>query len=230
VNLQLILESALRCEAAYIMDPAACRASMEDQGMEWVGQYKVGAVQAALTMREGAAYLSISGTRFADDQVEDLLHDLDVDDKDVGGGAKVARGAYCGLPALWQWVFKGLPSSAAVWVEGHSLGGWRAYYSPLFCPASRLAGIFAFESPKAGNAEFWKQYDRADTVSVVHERDVFWHYPFVTTWGASHPPHEHLWLVDGSLLSVLPEDVPMGVSLTDHDLSAVVAALRAVKP
>lgn len=231
MDLAEVLAAAERANAAYEMDAATARSRFESLGQDWIGQYQQGNLQAVLTMREGAAYLSISGTRFSDDQEEDLLADLEVDEVDVGGGCKVGKGAYTGLAELWRWVFSGLPTSAAIWVEGHSLGGWRTYYSPLFCPTSRLAGLHVFESPKAANARFWAQYDRPDTVSVVHEHDLFFGYPFITLWGASHPPRSHLWLHGGQLECLArPEDWPGGFSIQDHSMDAVVAALRALVP
>lgn len=228
MNLAEVLAACERAAAAYEMDPAKCQAGFEALGQEWVGLYQKGSVQAALTMREGAGYLSISGTRFSDGQVEDLLEDLDITPKNLGGGACVASGAYSGLPDLWEWAFKQLPSTACVWVEGHSLGGWRTYYSPVFCPAARLAGLHVFESPKAANAAFWAAYGREDTVSVVHQGDIFFGYPFASGWGASHPPKDHLWLHGGQLEVIQPEDWPGGLSVEDHRVEGVVAALRAL--
>lgn len=228
MNLAAVLEAAERANAAYEMDPDVARERMEALGQDWVGQYNVDSVQACLTMREGAAYLSISGTRFSDGQLEDLERDLDVEPLNIGRGNTVARGAWVGLFSLWQWVFSSIPTTAAIWVEGHSLGGWRTYYSPVFCPSVRLAGMHCFESPKAANASFWAAYDRPDTVSVVHERDLFFGYPFVDTWGASHPPHDHLWLTGGSLQVIQPEDWPGGFSVEDHSMDRVVGALRAL--
>jgi hypothetical protein len=96
MNLREVLSACERARAAYVMDSDAARTAMERLGQTWVGQYRVGSVQAALTMREGAGFLSISGTRFSDGQVEDLLEDLEVEGKDVGGGAKVASGPFEG--------------------------------------------------------------------------------------------------------------------------------------
>ena len=228
MNLEEVLAAYERARAAYVMDAEAARGAFEALGQTWVGQYREGSVQAVLTMREGAGFLSISGTRFSDGQVEDLLKDLEVEGKDVGGGAKVASGPFEGLFGLWKWVFANLPATAPVWVEGHSLGGWRTYYSPLFCPESRLAGLHVFESPKAANAAYWAAYGREDTVSVVHQGDIFFGYPFVTDWGASHPPRDHLWLHAGQLSVIRPEEWPGGLSVEDHSADAGVAALRAL--
>lgn len=229
MNLAAVLAAAERCAAAYETTPEASRGAFEALGQEWVGLYQAEGLQAALSLRDGSGYLNISGTRFGrDGELGDFLKDLDVEALDIGGGAKVAKGAFEGLFKLWQWVYESLPSAAAIWVEGHSLGAWRAYYSPLFCPEARLAGLYCFEPLKAGNQAFWDRYDRADTVAVVNGGDMFFSYPFVDGWEAKHPDHDHLWLHGGGVDVIQPADWPGGLSLNDHYIPAVVSALRAL--
>ncbi|APR40053.1 hypothetical protein [Paraburkholderia sp. SOS3] len=150
MDLAALYAAVLRAQAAYVMDPAKAQAAFEALGCQWIGQYKDGDSQAVLSRdAAGEVCLSISGTRFSDHQLGDLFDDVDLWPVDVGGGAKVTRGAYDGCHEIWQWALSQVPAGTVFNVEGHSLGGWRTSYTPLFLPAAQIGKLHCFEPPRA---------------------------------------------------------------------------------
>jgi hypothetical protein len=228
MNVPAVLAAARRSQAAYLPDP---RAAFRALGLTVAGRYENADHQAVLSHdAAGAAYLSISGTRFgAQGGLADTMDDICHEPLDLGGGALVTAGAYAGLDAMWAWAESVAPG-AVFTVDGHSLGGWRARYTGRFLPAERIAAIYSFESPKGGNAAFWAS--QAPTLSkltsVVNGRDVFVGWPFVGAW--EHPDHDTLWLTGGSARVIRPRDWPGPLLFTDHSIDRVVARLAALRP
>lgn len=229
MNLVAVLAAAKRAQAAYFTDAASSRAAFEALGLDWLGLYQNEDHQAVVSREHssGAVYLSISGTRFTDGRVGDLYDDLDLTPVDVGDGALVARGAFQGLSELWTWAAS-LVAPETLWnVEGHSLGGWRARYTPLFLPAEQIGQVTTFEAPKSANDLYWAKYAGVlkDLVTVVNGRDIFVSYPFLgEVW--TQPPMAIIWIEATGYSVITREQWPIGLFEWNHSIDEVVQRLE----
>lgn len=237
-----ILRAALRSQAAYIEDAAHSKAAFEALGYEWLGQYQNAEHQAVVSRDSVGVYLSISGTRFSDGRFGDLFEDVALEPLRLlagpGAGGVVTSGAYNGMDALWSWAKSKVELGTAWTVDGHSLGAWRARYTPLFVAAAQIVALYSFESPKGGDAALWKALDPVlgtRLVSVVNGVDLFVSWPFVdwfTHW--SHPAYPVVWLqaADGStevdFQMINPGSWPGGRRLSDHSIDLVVQRLATI--
>jgi hypothetical protein len=229
MNFASVLAAAQRAQAAYIDDAGKARAAFEALGLFFIGQYQNDSHQAVLSQDAAAnVYLTISGTRFSQGKICDLLDDIDLEPVSVGDGAMVTRGAYEGLDAMWSWAQNLAPADAIFNVEGHSLGAWRARYTPLFLARSRIGLLHSFESPKGANAAYWSKYEGelATLVSVVNGRDLWVSWPFIGEW--CHPCRDQIWLQSEGFQINTPTQWPGGRAISDHDIDLVVTRLQQI--
>lgn len=229
--------SVERCSAVYIPDDDKAWSAFVALGSTVLGRYVDDQHQAiAHRAPDGAATLTVSGTRFSEgtaaEHVGDLIEDVDCEPLDLGGGVCVATGAHQGLDKLWAWALPLLGESGPIDVEGHSLGGWRTCYTPLYLPAERIGRLTAFEPPKPGNLAYWAKYASAfaSLTTVVHGRDPWFAWPWISR-GLTHPPGQSLlWLHDGTWSVASEAEWPGAriARLADHGPDSVVAALQAL--
>lgn len=229
-----ILAAAQRANAAYIDDKKAAAAAFFALGLRFIGQYQTDSCQAVLSISDatGIYNLSISGTRFSQGKLGDLFDDLDDSLIDIGAGDQqlVTCGAWDDLPMLWAWVKAQVPKTASLNVEGHSLGGWRARYTPSFLDSSRIVALHSFESPKGANLIYWTKYLpvlQEKLISVVNGRDLWVSWPF---WHRDlcHPPLPAIWLQEDGYQVINPGQWPGGLLPSDHDMDTVVSRLAAL--
>lgn len=218
-----ILAAARLAQAAYIMDAAQAKVAFESLGHTFISQYKDADSQAVLSVdSSGATCLSISGTRFSDRQIGDLFNDIDVAPVDVGNGAKVTRGAYESAKEIWDWALKLSPVGTVFNVCGHSLGGWRTSFTPLFIPAAQIGKLHAFEPPKGANVAYYQKFVRelAGLVIVGNGRDIWMNYPRLGDW--LHRPGPMVWLTSTGFHVIDTSKWPGGFNLADHSIDLVV--------
>ncbi|MBB3256840.1 hypothetical protein F4827_001686 [Paraburkholderia bannensis] len=224
-----ILAAARRADAAYVIDAAQSRAAFEALGLHWIGHFKDGDSQAVLSSDAAGIYLSISGTRFSAGKLGDLMDDIDTRPVALGGGVEVTRGAFDGCADIWAWAKAQVPSGTVFNVEGHSLGGWRATYTPLFLPASQIGALHAFEPPKGANLAYYQTYacQLARLVIVGNGADCWFGYPRLDgRW--IHRPGEMLHLLPNGHRIIDTAAWPGGLDLGDHDIDLVVSRLAAI--
>lgn len=224
-----ILAAARRANAAYLIDPARARAAFEALGYSWIGQFQDGDSQAVLSRDAGGIYLSISGTRFSDRKLGDLFDDIDVWPVDLGGGVFVTRGAYDGCADIWAWAKAQVPRGTVFNVEGHSLGGWRTAYTPLFLPPEQIGTLHAFEPPMGANLAYYTLHAAAlaSLVIVGNGADVFFGHPRPAgRW--VHRPGPMLHLLAQGFQVIDTGAWPGGWDLADHSMEMVVARLEAL--
>ncbi|WP_234775152.1 hypothetical protein [Paraburkholderia tropica] len=224
-----ILAAARRADAAYIIDPAQSKAAFEQLGHLWIGQYRDHDSQAVLSHDAQGVYLSISGTRFSAGKLGDLLDDIDTYPVSLSDGVQVTRGAYEGCDDIWKWAKAQVPVDTVFNVEGHSLGGWRATYTPLFLPAAQIGTLHAFEPPKGANLAYFQKYSAAlaRLVIVGNGSDVWFGYPRLDgRW--IHRPGEMLHLLPAGYRIIDTSAWPGGLDLGDHDMDLVVTRLTAI--
>lgn len=229
MNLTQILAAAKRAQAAYIIDAKAAQAAFEALGYGWIGQYQDEDSQAVLTHDpSGAVNLSISGTRFSAGKIGDLIDDLQTDPYDVGAGAHVTRGPYESAAEIWAWAKAAVPAGAVFNVEGHSLGGWRTSYTPLFLPITQIGTLHAFEPPKGANAAYYARFatELANLVIVGNGRDIWFGYPRLGDW--IHRPGNMIWLRSTGFSVINTAAWLGGLSLGDHSIDLVVSRLEAI--
>lgn len=222
MNLDQVYAAALRAQAAYVIDPSAAQIAFEKLGYTWIGQYQDGDSQAVLSKdAAGSIYLSISGTRFSAGKLGDLFDDIDLCPVDVGGGAQVTRGAYESMEEIWTWAQSRVPSDTVWNIEGHSLGGWRTIYAPLFVHPGQIGMLHAFEPPKGANAAYYKRFadELTSLVIVGNGRDIWFGYPRLGDW--IHRPGDMLWLQPMGLTVIDTANWPGGLSLGDHSVDLV---------
>lgn len=226
-----------RCSAVYLPDGDAAAAAFAALGSTVLGRYCDDRHQAiAHVAPDGTPTLSISGTRVSEgtmaDHVGDLLEDVDCAPLDLGDGICVAAGAHQGLDNVWAWALPFFGAASSIDVEGHSLGGWRTCYTPLFLPEARIGRLFALEPPKPANAAYWAKYagPLRQLVTIVHGRDPWFAWPWISR-GLAHPPGQSLiWLHDGTWSLVSEEEWPGGKlgRAGDHGPDTAVVALEAL--
>ncbi|MBU9203147.1 hypothetical protein KTD31_17460 [Burkholderia multivorans] len=224
-----ILAAAKRAQAAYIIDAKASQAAFEALGYTWIGQYEDDDSQAVLTRdAKGAVNLSISGTRFSAGKIGDLIDDLQTEPYDIGGGARVTRGPYQSAGEIWAWAKGSVPAGTVFNVEGHSLGGWRTSYTPLFLPAAQIGTLHAFEPPKGANAAYYARFsaELANLIIVGNGRDIWFGYPRLGEW--IHRPGSMVWLRTSGFSVIDTTAWPGGLSLADHSIDLVVSRLVAI--
>lgn len=225
-----IYEAARRANLAYEMDPVKSRDAFTATGLHWLGLYSDNNNQAVVCIdNHGDAYLSISGTRFSQGKIWDLIDDSWLLPVDLGGGMHVTGGAIHGVKEMWDWAKSLVPPSTVWHVEGHSLGGWRTHYTPIFLPPSRIGRLHSFESPKAANRAYWDHYKQqlSGIIIIVNERDLFVDWPFglLNEW-----EHPHmlpvLWLRKNIWTEIFPCQWPGGRSISDHSMDVVEARCK----
>lgn len=229
MNWAAISAAARRAQTAYIIDPAQAKAAFEALGDTWIGQYQDSDSQAALSIdSSGATCLSISGTRFSAGKIGDLFDDVQIEAVDVGDGAKVTRGAYESAKEIWDWALKLAPTGTVFNVCGHSLGGWRTAYTPLFIPAAQIGALHAFEPPKGANLAYYQKYAKelAALVIVGNGLDVWFGYPRLGDW--MHRPGAMVHLQQTGFQLIDTSKWPGGLSLSDHSIDLVVSRLQAI--
>lgn len=229
MNFAAMLAAAKCSQAAYIIDPTQAKAAFEAMGHMFISQYKDNDSQAVLSRDStGATCLSISGTRFSAGKIGDLFDDVQLEPVDVGNGAKVTRGAYESAKEIWEWALKLAPAGAVFNVCGHSLGGWRAAYTPLFIPAAQIGALHAFEPPKGANLAYYQKYVRelAGLVIVGNGLDIWVNYPRLGGW--VHRPGLMVHLQQTGFQLIDTSKWPGGLSLGDHSIDLVVSRIAAI--
>jgi len=231
-DFKLILAAAERANAAYTEDATSAALQFQNLGQMFIGQYQNQDHQAVLSRdSQGAVYLSISGTRFSQGAFADLLDDAFTVAVSVGAphvGMKATEGAYHGLDVMWDWALSMVPAATVFNVEGHSLGGWRTLYTPLFLDPKRIGQLVTFEAPKGANAKYWEFY--ADifksAINVVNGADIFYGYPHLGEW--VHANQEVLWLHKTGYEVITPSQWPLGLWEPDHSLTTIIQRLIAL--
>jgi hypothetical protein len=221
--------AARRAQAVYIMDAAKAKAAFEGLGDSFVAQYQDDDSQAVLsTDVAGAWHLSLSGTRFSDMQIGDLIDDLQTDALDLGNGAKVTRGPYESAKQIFDWALKLVPTAAVISVCGHSLGGWRTAYTPCFLSSERIGALHAFEPPKGANAAYYAKYQKelAGLTICANGRDIWFGYPRLGYW--IHRPGKVVWLTSTGFQLIDSSAWLGGLSLADHSIDLVVDRLEKI--
>ena len=229
MNWDAIRVAAKRAQAAYIIDPAQAKAAFVALGDTWIGQYQDGDSQAVLSIdATGTTCLSISGTRFSAGKIGDLFDDVQLEAVDVGDGAKVTHGAYESAKEIWDWALKLAPKGAVFNVCGHSLGGWRTVYTPLFIPAAQIGTLHAFEPPKGANLAFYQKFVRelAGLVTVGQGRDIWFGYPRLGGW--LHKPGPMIWLQASGFEIIDTSAWRGGFSFDDHSIDLAVSRILAM--
>lgn len=231
-----LLRAVLRSQAVYEEDPDKSRAAFEALGYQWLGQYKNGEHQAVVCTDSIGTYLSISGTRFSDGELGDLYEDVDIDPIAADCGGFVTHGAFSGLDAMWSWA-RSLVALNTTWtVDGHSLGAWRARYSPLLISPVYIDHIYSFASPKGGDAALWEAMMPAladKLVSVANDLDIFVSYPFDLPFEKVEWTHPNLPMIrlisdPAAYESILPAAWPGGRRLSDHHVGLYAQRLSAI--
>lgn len=222
-----------RASAAYIEKDDESKAAFEALGDTWVGQYQDESHQATLSVdSDGAAHLSISGTRASQGAIADILADMSLKPADVKGG-KVTEGVYEGMQHVWDWALQTAPAGTVFNVAGHSLGASRTHLTPLFIPAGQIGALHSFEAPKFCDAHFYETYsaELAHMVCVLNGRDTWaaWPWPWVDGRWQNRPQQKHVWL-QNIAFSVIPwKQWPGAGCFSDHSVDAVQARIEKIK-
>jgi hypothetical protein len=139
----------------------------------------------------------------------------------------VTRGPYQSAAEIWAWAKTCVPADTVWNVEGHSLGGWRTSYTPLFVPAAQIGMLHAFEPPKGANAAYYSRFvaELASLVIVGNGRDIWFGYPRLgRDW--MHRPGDMLWLQSTGFSIIDTAAWPGGLNLADHSIDLVVERLE----
>jgi hypothetical protein len=220
--------AARRADAAYIENTAEARAAFEQLGDTFIDQYQNGTHQAVLTADSaGRTQLSISGTRKLSLTALDLLDDIDLTPvlPDRTRPYRVARGAYEGLQEMWGWINETVDWRAVLDVQGHSLGGARTHFTPMFRAPQFVGRLHSFESPKFADSAYYAHFaeDLAHMVCTLNGRDPWAAWPWVGgLYG--RPQQQHAWLMEVGFDMLDPKDWVSGNALVfsgDHSMSLV---------
>jgi hypothetical protein len=221
--------AAHRAQAAYIIDRAQAKAAFEALGHVFIDQYQDDDSQAVLSVADGQTYLSISGTRFSAGKIGDLIDDMQTESVELGDGAAVTRGAYESAKEIWNWALKLAPAGTVFNVCGHSLGGWRTTYTPLFIHYAQIGTLYAFEPPKGASLAYYQKYEKelAGLVIVGQGADVWFGYPRLGPW--IHRPGPMIWIQETGFSVIDTAAWPGGFDLGDHSIDLEVTRIDALK-
>lgn len=225
----LVYLAACRANAAYSETEEKAKQAFDKLDKQMLGYFSNEDHQAVLSIGAyGEHYLSIAGTRFSDGKIEDLFDDLGLDLVEVGpsgSGCKGTKGAYQGLDDMWNWAKSLVPEGTAFTIEGHSLGAWRALYSPLFLPEEQIDSIYAFESPKGANQAYWDTYPMPYATHIVNGMDYFYGYPHLVP-ELTHPDLDTLWIQSTGYKIITPKQWPLGLCFSDHSMDLICSRLK----
>lgn len=221
--------AAKRANSAYIEDEGQASAAFAALGDLYVSRYQDGSHQVVLSVdANGSPWVSISGTRFSDGKVLDVLADVSLDPIDVGGGC-VTKGVYVGMDAVWNWALSVIPDGVPVNVCGHSLGAARTHLTPLFLPSTRIGALYSFEAPKFVDSSYYVKYqaELSKMVCVLNGADLWAGFPwFDSRW--SRPLNPHIWLTCGWYSVISADQWPGGKSNADHSMDLVLANVEQI--
>lgn len=225
IDWQELARAAKRAQLAYTINPVEAQKAFESIGHTFISQYQDADSQAVLSVQDGETYLSISGTRFSAGKIGDLIDDLQTQPYDLPDGVKVTRGPYESARQIWTWALNICPD-VQFNVCGHSLGGWRTSYTPLFIPKAQIGSLYCFEPPKGANAAYYERYadELAGMVTVGNGRDIWFGYPRSGDW--MHKPGPMVWLTSTGYNIIDTRDWPGGLNLADHSIDTVVGRLE----
>jgi len=182
--------------AAYEEDDAARFALLIPAGLQEIA-YLQGARDARALVAQtasGRQVIAVQGTQFTSGEIQSILENLKDDPVDLGGNRLVMRGYYEQLQALEPELAKLLPWKENLIVTGHSMGGAVAILYAGTVPLPNGSCLFAFGSPKCGNAAFHATALLRPMRFVVNE-DPAPEYPFLESV-YSQPAEPWIWVED----------------------------------
>jgi hypothetical protein len=223
-----MLNAAQRANAAYVSDLQAARAAFAALNMTFVSQYRNDTHQAVIsTDIHDRYYLTISGTRYSQENNIDLVDDIWLAPEKAAKGGVIPAGVNQGMQEFWNWVLQTVPAAATINVEGHSLGAERTLLTPLFLAKERIGDLYAFEPPQCGTQEFWDAYrdELKGAVVTVCGGDIWFGWP--PRQGYVHDAQSNLfWLLDQHIEIILPNEWTGATCEADHAITEVIARIQ----
>lgn len=210
MNFTELLLLATLCNIAYVDDAAEQQKAVQRLGLSFLDRYENKDHQAFVAKLEDRNILAISGTRFSDGNIRELLDDEDVLPSE---NPEVMEGFYSGGYELFGWANK--VSTTPLIVTGHSLGGARTHTAPLFLPKEKINALVSFAAPKAATEDYWDKFS-APLTRVVHARDLWVGWPFLGEW---KQPEPMLWLHDSRADNTTQSKWPGGLNAVDHSIT-----------
>jgi hypothetical protein len=229
MNPLAMLAAAQRSQAAYIEDLVGATAAFLALGNTVLGQYKNETHQAILSKDSaGLFYLSISGTRFSEPDNVDILDDVYLAPVPTPKGGQVSAGVASGMQDFWDWVWKIIPSTSTINLEGHSLGAERVLLSPVYLPKEQIGDIYAFEPPQFATQAYWDAYrdELSGAIQTVCGSDIWFNYPPDQGYVHDHSSQVY-WLQPDSIELIYPFDWKGGLSTDDHAIAEVITCIQA---
>lgn len=220
--------AARRANSAYLETEAEAKAAFAVLGDLYISRYVDGSHQVVISVDErGNPWVSISGTRFSEGKILDVLADVSLDPVNLSSGGSVTKGAYEGMDKVWEWALSIVPAGVDINVCGHSLGAARTHLTPLF--VKNIGALYSFESPKFVDKDYYVKYAEplSKMVCVLNGADLWAGWPwFDSRW--SRPLNPHIWLTDGWYSVIKADQWPGGKSNADHDMDSVQAKIDAI--
>jgi hypothetical protein len=229
MNPLALLAAAQRAQAVYIADALAAQKAFEELGYTFLGQYQDATHQGVVSQdAKGRYYVTIAGTRYNQGYGADLVMDVWLAPHDCLKGGQVAAGVIEGMDKFWAWALSKIPATAAINIEGHSLGAERTLLAPMFIPKERLGDLYAFEPPMFATPEWWSAYgsDLEGAVCTVQGADRWFAWP--PRQGYIHNPNgKYLWLLSTSVQAINVADwKPTALSEGDHSIELLVSRVQ----
>ncbi len=147
--------------------------------------------QAYILSSDSSVFLVFRGTE--PDIYQDYLTDAYFRPQTWPGKGRVHSGFYGALTgASWEQIEVTLQQAhlqaKSLWITGHSLGGALATIA-----AAKLQpqGLYHFGSPRVGDAEFSRQFDRIQAHRFANCADIVTHVPFKNMLGYQHVGQLH---------------------------------------
>lgn len=162
-------------------DEPFVRKRLEKVGLPNILFFDKRSTQCYVAYNDEFAILSFRGSEIwkrretfdLDEILADLKADVDVRLVDWPSGGRVHRGFKGALDEIWSDLFPIIQAldrqGLKIWITGHSLGGALA----ILCGSllGKSEGIYAFGSPKVGNADF-RDHLSAKVYRVVNNDDI----------------------------------------------------------
>lgn len=201
--------------------PTSRREFLRQAGFEEVAFFssEVTGTGALLAVTQSPAPFAVLSFRGTEQKIQDFLHDADTRPVPAFGGSMlVHRGFKRALNSVWTGIAAALDKlECPVFYTGHSLG---AALATLAAARRAPQAVYAYGSPRVGDARFVEKLRNVPIYRVVHGSDVVTAVP-IESFGFRHAGIEHrigraVRLADFNVAAVWNQLLSPPRALADH--------------
>ncbi len=146
-------------------DESKIRSDLRSRGFTTARLFKTRDLHGIVARHPRFVVLAFRGSTTVQDWINDFKF-FQLKSKKTGLPGRVHRGFFKALDSQWSEISKELAGPAAsgmpIWITGHSLGGGLSQVAAMRAAVEGMpvAGLYSFASPKVGDREFLRAFDR----------------------------------------------------------------------